>query len=56
MNIIINIIRKWLGLVPRLKRSQLKQCFTGKQGLLNYEEHRRIHNHFKQNIKGSNHL
>ena len=30
----MNIIRKLLGLVPRLKRRDLKQCYTGQEGLL----------------------
>ena len=52
----MNIIRKLLGLVPRLKRRDLKQCYTGQEGLLSHKEHRRIHKHFKQNDKGYNRL
>ena len=48
----MNIIRKLLGLAPRLKRSELKQCYTGQEGLLSYKEHRRIHKHFKRCEKG----
>ena len=59
----MNIIRKLLGLVPRLKRRDLKQCYIhenmGKDWLddtMSYKEHRRIHKHFKQNDKGYNRL
>lgn len=49
----MNIIRRLLGLAPRLRRRDLKQCYTGQEGLLSYKERLRIHKHFKQNHKGS---
>ena len=52
----MNIIRRLLGLAPRLRRRDLKQCYTGQEGLLSYKERLRIHKHFKQNHKGCNRL